>query len=80
MTNIILSDIKNFINLKLLKAEDINVLQGVQKVCVSEISPNSMGLVDALDVKPWMVYAPIAKDWEAYNKEDNKGELTKSKL
>jgi hypothetical protein len=34
-------------------------------------------LIKSLDVKDWMLYAPIAKDWEKFNENDNKGEVAR---
>jgi hypothetical protein len=67
--------VSTFINLKLLSADQIAKIQEIQKARIGELSGHSMDLVNALDVKPWMVYAPIASDWVAYNKENNHGEL-----
>ena len=75
ITNAILTDITTFINLKLVTSEEVLTLQTFQTKNIMELSRGSMDLVNALDVKPWLVYAPIASDWELYNKADNHGEL-----
>lgn len=80
MTSMIITDVTTFINLKLIKVEEVVVVQDIQKSCIVALSSDSMDLVNALDVKSWMVYAPIAADWEKYNKGDNHGELVNAKM
>ncbi|KAJ3085618.1 hypothetical protein HK102_013990 [Quaeritorhiza haematococci] len=47
---------------------------------VQDLVPDVMTVIDALGLKKWMVFAPIANDWETYNADDNQGELVKARL
>jgi len=42
---------------------------------VASVGPHTQQLVNALGVPDGLVEAPIAGNWEAYNKVDNQGEL-----
>ncbi|KAJ3043199.1 hypothetical protein HDV00_005519 [Rhizophlyctis rosea] len=52
----------------------------VQQELVKDLVPDAMRVVQGLGVKEWMLFAPISKDWVGYNKDDNKGELIRSRL
>ena len=41
----------------------------------AEIAPASQHLIDAFGIPPHLQAAPIAADWEEYNRVDNQGEL-----
>lgn len=43
-----------------------------------QLAPSSQALVDAFGIPDHLVAAPIATDWEGYNKVDNQGELSGS--
>ncbi len=75
LLDIIKNDMSTFIHLKFMKAEDIEAALTLLRKSVKKLSSHAMWLVDAFDVKPWMVHAPIASDWEKYNAYDNRGEL-----
>ena len=47
---------------------------------IQDLAPHAMRLIEALGIAPWMIFAPIAKDWVAYNAEDNRGELLPARL
>ncbi|KAH9276410.1 hypothetical protein BASA83_001103 [Batrachochytrium salamandrivorans] len=51
-----------------------------QHQLIKELAPYTKDLILSLGVKPWMVFAPIASDWAAYNRSDNKGELISARL
>jgi acyl-CoA oxidase len=42
---------------------------------VSQIGPQAQAIVEAFGIPDHLVAAPIAGDWERYNRVDNKGEL-----
>ena len=41
----------------------------------AQLAPASQHVIDAFGIPPHLQAAPIAADWEAYNKVDNQGEL-----
>ena len=45
-----------------------------RRLC-AEIAPASQHLIDAFGIPPHLQAAPIAADWEEYNRVDNQGEL-----
>lgn len=45
------------------------------RASIAILGPQAHGIIDAFGIPPHLVAAPIACDWEAYNKTDNKGEL-----
>jgi acyl-CoA oxidase len=69
-----------FITKKLVSVETAQFIPDIQKEIIKELAPESMQLIEGLGVKPWMIFAPIAKDWAKYNEDDNKGELIKARL
>jgi acyl-CoA oxidase len=46
----------------------------LRKIC-STLAKECLSLVDAFDLPNHLVSAPISKDWESFNKYDNKGEV-----
>ncbi|CAL5220325.1 g2316 [Coccomyxa viridis] len=46
----------------------------IRALC-AELAPASQHVIDAFGIPPHLQAAPIAADWEAYNKVDNQGEL-----
>lgn len=50
------------------------VAPGVRALCTS-LGPSAQPLVDSFGIPDHLVAAPIASDWETYNKVDNQGEL-----
>ena len=44
----------------------------IQQALVKDLAPDAMRVVEGLGVKEWMIFAPIAKDWVSYNKDDNR--------
>jgi acyl-CoA oxidase len=52
----------------------------IYRALIKGLVPQSNHLVDALGVKPWLVFAPIGNDWAKYNVDDNRGELIRSRL
>ncbi len=64
-----------FVVLGLLDGSQIKSIEEEQRRLVKILAPESMNLIKALDIKPWMCQAPIANDWIAYNTHDNRGEL-----
>ena len=42
---------------------------------VAVVAPNAQQLVNAFGIPDRLVAAPVAGNWEAYNKYDNQGEL-----
>ena len=48
-----------------------------RRLC-QELAPSSQALVDAFGIPDHLVAAPIATDWEGYNRVDNQGELAGS--
>lgn len=69
-----------YLSTALVSIETGKQVPALQRQLVKELSPYSMDLIEALGVKPWMVFAPIANDWKAYNADDNRGELIKPRL
>ena len=55
------------------------VLEFNQKL-IKDVAPHTKLLIESFDVKEWMIHAPIASDWAAYNVHDNQGELITSRL
>ena len=53
---------------------DKDVLCRHRALC-AELAPASQHVIDAFGIPPYLQAAPIAADWEAYNKVDNQGEL-----
>ena len=47
---------------------------------IKDVGKEIHALVDAFDVKPWMLQAPIAGDWKGYNQGDWRGEAAMAKL
>lgn len=41
----------------------------------AELAPSSQRVIDSFGIPSHLVAAPIAVDWEMYNKVDNQGEL-----
>lgn len=41
----------------------------------AELAPSSQRIISAFGIPAHLVAAPIAVDWEKYNKVDNQGEL-----
>lgn len=41
----------------------------------AELAPSSQRIIDSFGIPSHLVAAPIAVDWEKYNKVDNQGEL-----
>lgn len=71
-------DLSWFLVNKVLTPEEGKELTQRIRDLVKEIAPYSMQLVDAFG--KYALYAPIAGDWAEFNKDDNQGELLKSKL
>lgn len=69
-----------FMSQGLVSVASGHVMPELQRALVKDLLPYAMDLVQALGVKPWMVYAPIAKDWAKYNEADNRGELVQARL
>ena len=42
---------------------------------MAEVGPQAQAVVEAFGIPDHLVAAPIAGDWERYNRVDNKGEL-----
>ena len=53
----------------------LRVLTGVRRALCAELAPSSQRIIDAFGIPSHLVAAPIAADWERYNKVDNQGEL-----
>ncbi|KAK9806580.1 hypothetical protein WJX73_004625 [Symbiochloris irregularis] len=49
----------------------------IRALC-QELAPSSQALVDSFGIPDHLVAAPIATDWEGYNRVDNQGELSGS--
>ena len=45
------------------------------RATVSELGPKAQAVIEAFGIPDHLVAAPIAGDWERYNRVDNKGEL-----
>ncbi|KAJ3296854.1 hypothetical protein HK104_001096 [Borealophlyctis nickersoniae] len=69
-----------FLTSRLVSLDDASKLEALQPKLVKNLAPVAMDVIKGLGVADWMVFAPIANDWETYNKDDNKGELIKSRL
>ncbi|MEW5298053.1 MAG: hypothetical protein WDW36_001215 [Sanguina aurantia] len=50
-------------------------LPSAVRATIAVLGPQAHGIVDAFGIPDHLVAAPIACDWEAYNKTDNRGEL-----
>jgi len=51
-----------------------NVPIFIRKIC-TDLAPAALDIVDALGVPQRLCFAPIAGDWDTYNKVDNRGEF-----
>ena len=51
------------------------VLPTAVRVTVSELGPKAQAVIESFGIPDHLVAAPIAGDWERYNRVDNKGEL-----
>ena len=40
-----------------------------------ELGPNAQSIIDGFGIPAHLIAAPIAADWQAYNRVDNQGEL-----
>ena len=69
-----------YLTQQLISIENGKLVQSYQRVLVDQLAPQAMDVVLGLGLKPWMVFAPIAKDWAKYNESDNRGELVQAKL
>lgn len=47
---------------------------------IKEFAPHVPSTIKSLGLAEHMIFAPIAKDWAAYNAEDNRGEVYGAKL
>ncbi|KAI8827148.1 acyl-CoA dehydrogenase/oxidase [Fimicolochytrium jonesii] len=79
-TTLVTDNLTFFLTAQLISPAGARDLQELQRKWVKELAPEAMNIVEGLGVKPWMVFAPIANDWEEYNKTDNRGELVRSRL
>ena len=52
----------------------------LQQTYIKDIAADSELFIQGLGIPSWMIFAPIAKDWAAYNKEDNRGEHLMARL
>ena len=77
---LIAQDLVTFIVNGFLTPEQAKFMQEQHSVLIKNIAPLVPTLVEGLDVKEWMVFAPIAKDWAEYNKHDNRGEFVPARL
>ena len=50
-------------------------LPAAVRASVAEVGPQAQAVVEAFGIPDHLVAAPIAGDWERYNRVDNKGEL-----
>jgi acyl-CoA oxidase len=69
-----------FMTVGLVSVETGKHVMPIQHHLIKELLPQAMDIIQGLGVKPWMVFAPIAGNWEKYNESDNRGELIKSRL
>jgi uncharacterized protein (DUF697 family) len=79
-TGIIVQDLAWFITSGLVTAAQGTIVIENHKKLIKATVPHIKGLVQAFDIKEHMIYAPIGKDWVAYNVHDNQGELLQARL
>ena len=77
---LVLDNLAWFLTNGLVSIESAKHVNSTQHQLIRNVVPQTMDIIEALGVKPWMVFAPIAGDWKQYNESDNNGELIKSKL
>ncbi|KAJ3050285.1 hypothetical protein HK097_008754 [Rhizophlyctis rosea] len=69
-----------FVTQELISPATARQAIAIQQALVKDLVPDAMRVAEGLGVKEWMIFAPIAKDWVSYNKDDNRGELIRSRL
>lgn len=75
LSQIVAADMVYFIANGMISPVIAKKFADMQRAVVRDLAPKAMDLVDSFDVKPWMIYAPIAHDWAKYNGVDNRGEV-----
>ncbi len=78
--SLIIDDLSWYLTHGLISLETGKQLPDIYRALIKGLVPQSTHLVDALGVKPWLVFAPIGNDWAKYNVDDNRGELVRSRL
>lgn len=68
-------DLPWFIADRLLPPQAGKAMPAAVRSSVSQIGPQAQAIVEAFGIPDHLVAAPIAGDWERYNRVDNKGEL-----
>jgi len=68
-------DLPWFISEELMPPQAGKVLPTAVRVTVSELGPKAQAVIESFGIPDHLVAAPIAGDWERYNRVDNKGEL-----
>ncbi|KAI8910834.1 acyl-CoA dehydrogenase/oxidase [Gorgonomyces haynaldii] len=63
-----------------LTAQQSRQVLDLHRKIIKDVAAHASFLIRALDVKEWMIFAPIAKDWAEYNAHDNQGELIKARI
>lgn len=69
------SDLSWFMTEEVLNARSAQLVPEAVRGLVAGLGPYGQALVDAFGIPDHLVAAPIAGDWERYNRVDNKGEL-----
>ncbi len=75
--DIVLRDLGALIVSGLITVQIGHTVAHLNHSIIKEAAPHVEMLIKSLDVKDWMLYAPIAKDWEKFNENDNKGEVAR---
>ena len=78
--SLILDDLSWYLTQGLVSIETGKQIPDIYRGLIKNLVPQSIHLVEALGVKPWLVFAPIGNDWAKYNVEDNRGELIRGRL
>ena len=73
--NEILNSIGFYFSNNLISNSTYNKMLNKQKKLNYNIGSQSLKLIESFDIPNWMNYAPIANDWEKYNKTENNGEI-----
>ncbi|KAJ3183542.1 hypothetical protein HDU87_006867 [Geranomyces variabilis] len=69
-----------YLSQQLISPAGARDLDELHKLWIKELLPDVMTVIKGLGVAEEMLFAPIAHDWEAFNRTDNRGELVRSRL
>lgn len=70
-----MQDLTFYLTNSIVSPASSSTLINLHREMIKKTTPFVPMLIESLDIKPWMIFAPIASDWKEYNAGDWRGEI-----